>query len=109
MRIESKARRELEQTPALNRRLHDLRHIAAKLKRSRMTPLQVCEAIIESRYVDREARTFFSDLPNEEKHYWIASLYALLMPQAQRRRLAAYFTPPSSGTLRHRRSGQSRY
>jgi len=59
-----------------------------------MTPLQVCEAIIEKRLVDREVRSFFSGLPDDERHYWIASLYALLMPKARRRRLAAYFTPP---------------
>ncbi len=59
-----------------------------------MTPLQVCEAIIEKRLADRKARTFFSGLPDDERHYWIASLYALLMPKARRRRLAAYFTPP---------------
>jgi adenine-specific DNA-methyltransferase len=33
-------------------------------------------------------------LPDDERHYWIASLYALLMPKARRRKLAAYFTPP---------------
>src|SRR6266852_596241 len=93
MRVESKAS-EKEQTPTLNRRLLDLRHIASRLKRSPMTPLQVCEAIIEERLVDREVRTFFSGLPSDERHYWIASLYALLMPEARRRRLAAYFTPP---------------
>lgn len=82
------------QAPTLNRRLRDLRHIASRLKRSRMTPLQVCEAIIEKRLADREARVFFSGLPDHERHYWIASLYALLMPKARRRRLAAYFTPP---------------
>jgi adenine-specific DNA-methyltransferase len=94
MRVESKPTSEQQQTPTLNRRLRDLRHIASTLKRSRMTPLQVCEAIIEKRLANREARTFFSDLPNDERHYWIASLYALLMPKARRRRLAAYFTPP---------------
>jgi adenine-specific DNA-methyltransferase len=93
MRVESKTS-EKEQTPTLNRRLLDLRHIASRLKRSPMTPLQVCEAIIEERLVDREVRTFFSGLPDDERHYWIASLYALLMPKALRRRLAAYFTPP---------------
>lgn len=93
MRVESKTS-EKEQTPTLNRRLLDLRHIASRLKRSPMTPLQVCEAIIEERLVDREVRTFFSGLPDDERHYWIASLYALLMPKARRRRLAAYFTPP---------------
>ena len=83
-----------ELVPTLNRRLRDLRQIASSLKRIQMTPLQVCEAIIERRLVNREARTFFSDLPHDERHYWIASLYALLMPDALRRRLAAYFTPP---------------
>lgn len=94
MRIEGKLKFEQEQAPTLNRRLWDLRQIASKLKRSRMTPLQVCEAIIEKRFADREARAFFSGLPDDERHYWIASLYALLMPKARRRRLAAYFTPP---------------
>lgn len=83
-----------ESVRTLNRRLRDLRLIASGLKRSRMTPLQVCEAIIERRLADREARTFFSDLAHDERHYWIASLYALLMPDVLRRRLAAYFTPP---------------
>jgi adenine-specific DNA-methyltransferase len=93
MRVESKAS-EGKKTPTLNRRLLDLRHVASRLKRSPMTPLQVCEAIIEQRLVDPEVRTFFSGLPDDERHYWIASLYALLMPAARRRRLAAYFTPP---------------
>lgn len=93
MHVEIKAS-EKEQIPTLNRRLLDLRHIASRLKRSPMTPLQVCEAIIEQRLVDPEVRTFFSGLPDDERHYWIASLYALLMPKARRRRLAAYFTPP---------------
>jgi adenine-specific DNA-methyltransferase len=94
MRAEREPTSEQEQTPTLNRRLIDLRHIASRLKRSTMTPLQVCEAIIEKRLADRDARTFFLGLPDDERHYWIASLYALLMPKARRRRLAAYFTPP---------------
>jgi hypothetical protein len=51
-----------------------------------MTPLQVCEAIIEKRLADRKARAFFSGLPDDERHYWIASLYALLSPRAALRR-----------------------
>ena len=94
MRVGRKPKAERVQDPTLNRRLRDLRHIAAKLKRSRTTPLQMCEAIIGKRLADREARAFFSDLPDDERHYWIASLYSLLMPKARRRRLAAYFTPP---------------
>ena len=94
MRVESEQKSDQAQTPTLKRRLRDLRQIASRLKPSRLSPLQVCEAIIEKRLVDRETRAFFSDLPNDERHYWIASLYALLMPSAERRRLSAYFTPP---------------
>jgi adenine-specific DNA-methyltransferase len=94
MRVQSTVKPASEDLPSLHRRLRDLRHIASKFKRSRMTPLQVCEAIIEKRHVDPDVRTFFSGLPNDERHYWISSLYALLMPKARRRRLAAYFTPP---------------
>ncbi len=78
MRVEKKNAQAPKQTSALNRRLTDLRLLASRLKRSRMTPLQVCEAIIEKRLADREARAFFSGLPDDERHYWIASLYALL-------------------------------
>ena len=46
MRVKSQPKFQTEQAPTLTRRLRDLRHIASKLKRSRMTPLQVCEAII---------------------------------------------------------------
>jgi adenine-specific DNA-methyltransferase len=94
MRVACKAKTEQQHVLTLNRRLRDLRTIAARLKCSRMTPLQVCEAIVEKRLADRGVRTFFSGLPDDEQHYWIASLYALLMPKARRRRLAAYFTPP---------------
>lgn len=94
MRATAKPKAGEEQALALVRRLGDLRAIASKLKRARMTPLQVCEAIIEKRFAQRTVRDFFADLPNDERHYWIASLYALLMPKAHRKRLAAYFTPP---------------
>lgn len=94
MRVARKTKTDQEPVLTLNRRLRDLRTIASKLKRSRMTPLQVCEAIIEKRLADRTIRAFFSGLPDDERHYWIANLYALLMPKARRQRLAAYFTPP---------------
>lgn len=59
-----------------------------------MTPLQACQAILDDRFAHAEVRSFFANLPDDERHYWVASLYALLMPKARRRRLAAYFTPP---------------
>jgi hypothetical protein len=61
MRVVAKARIEHEKALALIRRLGDLRAIASKLKRSRMTPLQVCEAVIEKRFVERTVRDFFAD------------------------------------------------
>jgi len=79
---------------ALSRRLRDLREIAGAFRASKMMPLQACLAIINNRVLDLRTRSFFSGLPEGEKHYWIASLYALLMPRARRRKLAAYFTPP---------------
>jgi adenine-specific DNA-methyltransferase len=85
-------RHNTEQT--LNRRLRDLRLVVSRLKASSMTNLATCQAIIENRLADLQVRQFFSGLPEDEKHYWISSLYACLMPKARRRRLAAYFTPP---------------
>lgn len=78
----------------LNRRLRDLREVASQFADLELTPLQFCEAIIENRFVNLKTHQFFSDLPKHERHYWISSLYALLMPKGRRKRLAAYFTPP---------------
>jgi adenine-specific DNA-methyltransferase len=35
-----------------------------------------------------------SCIKGEERHFWIGTFYALLMPVAERRRQATYFTPP---------------
>jgi hypothetical protein len=59
MRVESERATEQEQGLTLSRRMRDLRAIASKLKRSRMKPLQVCEAIIDKRLADRTVRAFF--------------------------------------------------
>lgn len=78
----------------LTRRLRDLRQISTRLNGSKITPLQLCQAIVENRMADSDTRKFFAGLPNDEKHYWVASLYTLLMPKGRRRRLAVFFTPP---------------
>ena len=78
----------------VSRRLTDLRRIAVTLRKSRRTALEICRAVITDRGIDSQARTFFADLSKAEKHYWVSSLYTLLMPKARRRELAAYFTPP---------------
>jgi adenine-specific DNA-methyltransferase len=33
-------------------------------------------------------------LPIDQRHYWIGTLYTLLLPPKVRREQAAYFTPP---------------
>lgn len=78
----------------LQRRLQTLRRLALRFKGSKMTALQLCKALLENRLIDPETREFFTALPASERHYWIASLYALRMRKARRRKLAAYFTPP---------------
>jgi adenine-specific DNA-methyltransferase len=83
---------------AVSRRMGDLREVAAILKRSRMSPLKTCRAVIDGCALDLRTRAFFAGLPQDEKHYWISSLYALLMPEGRRRKLAAYFTPPHLAT-----------
>ena len=80
--------------PLISRRLSELRQVAVTLKKLRLSPLEICRTIIDGRALDLKTRAFFAGLPEEEKHYWISSLYALLMPAARRRKLAAYFTPP---------------
>jgi len=80
--------------PLISRRLNELRQVAAALKKMRLSPLEICRTVIEGCAHDLKTRAFFAGLPSDEKHYWISSLYALLMPAARRRRLAAYFTPP---------------
>jgi len=80
--------------PTLTRKWQDLRAVAAEVKRFRLGALQLCESILDDRLIEKHARSFFAGLPDDERHYWIASLYALLMPPTRRRRLAVYFTPP---------------
>ena len=83
---------------AIRRQLGDLREVAKILKRYRLGPLETCRAVIDGRALDLKTRAFFAGLLEEDRHYWISSLYALLMPTGRRRRLAAYFTPPHLAT-----------
>lgn len=80
--------------PVLRRRLGELREVAAVLKKLRLRPIETCQRVIDGRVLDLKTRAFFAGLPEDEEHYWISSLYALLIPPARRRKLAAYFTPP---------------
>ncbi len=52
-------------------------------ERSSKGPIRIGRFVISSK-----------NLPSADKHYWIATYYALLMPPKKRLKLAAYFTPP---------------
>lgn len=39
-------------------------------------------------------KELISSLPIDERHYWVGTLYTLLLPPKVRREQAAYFTPP---------------
>lgn len=71
-----------------------LRRLAATVKKSGCEPLQICTDLIRRRNSPSPIHQFIDQVPDEERHYWIASLYALLMPSEQRHKLSAYFTPP---------------
>jgi hypothetical protein len=89
-----KLTRETTSESTITRRLSDLRDVAASLAVSKLEPLRICQAVIEGKALDIKTAAFFAGLPPEEKHYWVSSLYALLIPRNRRRKLAAYFTPP---------------
>ena len=58
MRAKQVADVELEE-PALNRRWQDLRVVARELKRLRLRPLQLCESILNNRFIGNEADESF--------------------------------------------------
>lgn len=71
-----------------------LRRLTRRKTRRRLSALSACKAVVNGNHPSPEIRSFFDGLPSDDKHYWIATYYALLMPQKKRRKLAAYFTPP---------------
>ena len=74
--------------------LSSLRRLVRRKTGRRLSALSACRALLEGTHPNRDIRDFFEKLPSDDKHYWIATYYALLMPQKKRRKLAAYFTPP---------------
>lgn len=71
--------------------------VAALSEDDRRKPLELCERLLRDGVGDTDPkplRGLFDDLSLEETRYWISCIYAVLMPQKRRKRLAAYFTPP---------------
>lgn len=71
-----------------------LRRLVRTKAGRRLSPLAACKAVLQGNHPSREIRDFFKELQEDDRHYWIATYYALLMPEKKRRKLAAYFTPP---------------
>ena len=71
-----------------------LRRLTRRKTGRRLSALSACKAVVNGNHPNPAIRSFFDRLPSDDKHYWIATYYALLMPQKKRRKLAAYFTPP---------------
>ena len=83
----------------LRRRTSDLKQAARRILGGRSWSLseriELCDDLIAERPIENAAlAAFFEELGTEERHYWISSLYTLLMPPRRRKRLAAFFTPP---------------
>lgn len=71
-----------------------LRRLTRRKTGRRLSALSACKAVVNGNHPSPEIHSFFDGLSSDDKHYWIATYYALLMPQKKRRKLAAYFTPP---------------
>jgi len=58
----------------------------------------VCLDLLDERGADRRVEGFrraLHSLPVDERHYWIGTLYTLMLPHKVRRSQATYFTPPA--------------
>lgn len=75
-------------------RVAALRRLVAAVKRPHSSALSICRSAIEGKSSNVALIKFFEAIHHSDRHYWIASLYALLMPTGRRKKLSAYFTPP---------------
>ena len=91
-----------------NNKIQDSREIlssakkaARTLQQSFTTPskrLQLVRGLLERKSRKKELSEFqtrIKKLDTDAQHYWIGTLYTLLLPAKQRREQAAYFTPPA--------------
>ncbi|MFY9528166.1 MAG: hypothetical protein WBC04_24295 [Candidatus Acidiferrales bacterium] len=83
--------------PLISRRLSELRQVTVTLKKKRLSPLEICRTVIEGHALDLKTRAFFAGLPEDEKHYWISSLYALLTSIGTVQRCALVYQKVFSG------------
>lgn len=76
------------------------RKIATQLHEAASTPtrrLHLCTQLLNSEVNEKRLEPFLRQIARlnlNDRHYWIGTFYTLLLPAAQRRAQAAYFTPP---------------
>jgi adenine-specific DNA-methyltransferase len=59
--------------------------------------LNLCRRLLQPDRPDPRLQVLIqqlSCLPKDERHYWIGTFYSMLLPAAERRSKATYFTPP---------------
>lgn len=81
--------------------LASARRAARVLSELAQTPTEradICLQVLSGKGVDVRIASFceqLRSLPIQERHYWIGTLYTLMLPAKVRRTQAAYFTPPA--------------
>lgn len=58
-----------------------LRKLARKKTGLKLSALSSCKAVVDGSHPSQEIRAFFDKLSRDDKHYWVATYYALLMPK----------------------------
>lgn len=74
-----------------------IREVLISLNRnvSRQDVLALCRYALEGNSQSHELDYFFANISEDERYYWVSNLYAQLMPEKRRKRLATFFTPPT--------------
>lgn len=73
------------------------KHLAA-LEQTAQARADACLNLLSNICVDRRLDDFrraLHALPTNERHYWVGTLYTLMLPVKVRRSQATYFTPPA--------------
>ncbi|MEE4209115.1 MAG: N-6 DNA methylase [Parvularcula sp.] len=93
---ETMGERRLEVTKAAL--LAQTRTFARSFSKSAHTPqerVELCIDLLSDICTDHPFHSLLQALPVDERHYWIGTLYTLMLPAKVRRAQATYFTPPA--------------
>lgn len=85
----------------MKRDINEFRRVIRKVlifldgKASRRDALTLCRSALDRNSKIPELNNFVANTSEDERYYWISNLYAQLMPEKRRKRLATFFTPPT--------------